>query len=178
MILVVDMNSESLAFHEFVLPIVSVVRKFADYEIKHYDEIRAEDLGKYERIILSGVPLKDNRFVEEREKFEWLRVCELPVLGICAGMQIIAITFGSSLVRCQEIGMIRVRTVRENPLFSGEFQAYGLHKYAVNPSKEFEVLAVSSKCVQAVKHKKKGIYGVLFHPEVRNREIIERFCSL
>jgi GMP synthase-like glutamine amidotransferase len=32
--------------------------------------------------------------------------------------------------------------------------------------------------VQAIKHKQKDIFGVLFHPEVRNREIIERFVHV
>ncbi len=177
MILIVDMNCEkdSLGLYEFVLPIASIVRDFADCEIKHYTEVK--EIEKYEKIILSGVPLKDNRFVEEKRRFEWIKTCESPILGICAGMQIIAITFGASLIKCQEIGMTRIRTLKDNPLFSGEFKAYELHNYAVKPSKEFEVLAKSRECVQAIKHRGKEVYCVLFHPEVRNREIIRRFCS-
>jgi len=37
------------------------------------------------------------------------------------------------------------------------------------------VLAESAKCVHAIKHKLKDVYGVLFHPEVRNKEVVERF---
>ncbi len=178
MMLIVDMNREknSLGLHEFVIPIASIVREFSDYEIKHYTEVSGTK--KYERVILSGVPLKDNRFAEDPQKFEWIKTCEIPVLGICAGMQVIAIIFGSSLIKCQEIGMTDIRTLRDNPLFSGEFRAYELHNYSVEPSCEFEVLAKSEKCVQGIKHRKKEIYGVLFHPEVRNREIIRKFCSL
>ena len=40
------------------------------------------------------------------------------------------------------------------------------------------LLAESSKCIQAVKHKEKNIYGVLFHPEVRNQEILKKFIQL
>jgi anthranilate/para-aminobenzoate synthase component II len=35
-----------------------------------------------------------------------------------------------------------------------------------------------TKYVQAIKHKTKPFYGVLFHPEVRNKGLIEKFlCS-
>ena len=59
-----------------------------------------------------------------------------------------------------------------------EFEAYELHNYSVKPSKDFEILAKSKKCVQAIKHKSKPIYGILFHPEVRNKWIIKRFLKL
>ncbi|HEX9863034.1 MAG TPA: hypothetical protein VGB11_07125, partial [Candidatus Bathyarchaeia archaeon] len=68
-----------------------------------------------------------------------------------------------------------VTTLMANPLFSSSFKAYALHNYSIQPSLEFDVLADSAKCVQAIKHKHKDIYGVLFHPEVRNKEIIQRF---
>jgi GMP synthase (glutamine-hydrolysing) len=93
-------------------------------------------------------------------------------------MQTIGLVLGSSLRRCVEIGMKRIETVKANALFSGSFDAYELHSLALRPSAEFDVLARSERCVQAVKHRKRGIYGVLFHPEVRNREIIERFVAL
>jgi GMP synthase-like glutamine amidotransferase len=50
-----------------------------------------------------------------------------------------------------------------------------LHNFSVVSSDDFEVLAETTTCVQAIKHVQKDIFGVLFHPEVRNREIIERF---
>ncbi|MCJ7423113.1 hypothetical protein MUP01_02450, partial [Candidatus Bathyarchaeota archaeon] len=56
--------------------------------------------------------------------------------------------------------------------------AYELHKYSIKPSLELDVLAESNNCVQAIKHRERNIYGVLFHPEVRNRKIIEQFIFL
>ena len=43
-------------------------------------------------------------------------------------------------------------------------------------SDEFDVLAESKYCPQAIKHKEKPYFAVLFHPEVRNKKIIENFC--
>jgi GMP synthase-like glutamine amidotransferase len=90
-------------------------------------------------------------------------------------MQTIGLVFGGRIEKCCEIGMTEIVTSKVNLLFSSTFKAYALHNYALMPSGEFEVLAKSAKCVQAIKHKQKNIYGVLFHPEVRNREVVERF---
>ena len=146
--------------------------------MKHYSEIIHADIDSYNRIILTGTPLKDNVTLSEPDKFGWLQDVEKPVLGICAGMQTIGVVFGLLLTRCLEIGMTPMRTQTGNPLFSGPFKAYSLHNYYVESSDEFEVLAESEKCVQAIKHKQKPIYGVLFHPEVRNADILKHFIAL
>jgi GMP synthase (glutamine-hydrolysing) len=73
--------------------------------------------------------------------------------------------------------MTEIATLQENPLFSSSFKAYGLHNFSVAPAEDFDVLAESAQCVQAIKHRQKNIYGVLFHPEVRNQEILQRFVS-
>jgi GMP synthase (glutamine-hydrolysing) len=180
MILIIDMNyrKDSLGFHEFVSPIVSASKGLEECTIKHHHELNPADIDKCSRVILSGNALKNKQALTRIDDFAWVKQCEKPILGICAGMQTIGLIFGSSLTRCLEIGMVQITTVKENQLFSSSFKAYELHSYSIRPSEELDILAESEKCVQAVKHKKKEIYGVLFHPEVRNREIIERFASL
>ena len=177
MILIVDMNfrKDSLGFHEFVLPIVYAVEGLDDYVVKHYSELTKEDLTRYSSVILSGTALKDHATLNEPDKFTWLQDCDVPVFGICAGMQTIALAFGARLTKCLGIGMTEINTTAPNLLFSSTFKAYALHNFSVQLSPEFAVLAECGKCVQAIKHKQKNIYGVLFHPEVRNREIIQRF---
>jgi GMP synthase-like glutamine amidotransferase len=180
MILIIDMNyrKDSLGTLEFVLPIVSIVKNFKECTIRHYSELSQACIDECTRIILSGNALKDRQTLAQTECFSWIRESEKPLLGICSGMQTIGLVFGSSLERCLEIGMKQVTTVKENPLFSSSFKAYELHNYSIQPSNELDALAKSDMCIQAVKHKKKDVYGVLFHPEVRNREIIERFITL
>ncbi len=173
MILIVDMNYKgSLGFYEFVLPLCEIVKPL-EYEVKHYLEVR--DVKTYEKIILSGTPLKDFGYLEDTKVFGWIRDCDVPILGICAGMQVIGLIFKSSLDSYQEIGMTEIETISENLLFSSTFRAFELHNYGIKPSEDFEVLAKSKKCIQSIKHRKKVIYGVLFHPEVRNKNIVNRF---
>jgi GMP synthase (glutamine-hydrolysing) len=73
--------------------------------------------------------------------------------------------------------MTPVTAIAQNPLFNGDFKAYSLHSFCVEPSEVFEVWAQSPKCLQAIKHKSKPVYGVLFHPEVRNQEILKHFVT-
>ena len=177
MILVVDMNfkKDSLGFYEFVSPIVAIVEELDECIVRHYSELRQEDTRNCSKIILSGTALKDNATLNQTEKFEWIKDCDKPILGICAGMQTIGLVFGARLKKCLEIGMTQIITLMANPLFSSSFKAYALHNYSIQPSVEFDALADSAKCVQAIKHKQKDIYGVLFHPEVRNKEVIQHF---
>jgi GMP synthase-like glutamine amidotransferase len=180
MILIVDMNwrRDSLAFAEFVSPIVSVVAPLEDCGVKHFLDINPSDLGGCGKIILSGTTLKDHATLKQVDKFNWIKTYNKPILGICAGMQTISLVFGTPLTNCLQIGMTEITTLKNNPLFQGAFKAYALHNYSVEQSQTFETLAESAKCIQAIKHKQKTIYGVLFHPEVRNQEILKRFIQL
>jgi GMP synthase (glutamine-hydrolysing) len=171
-------KQDSLAYYEFVSPIISIILPFRDCEVKHYLEIKPADLRGCSKIILSGTSLKDQVALNQTEKFHWIRTFDKPLLGICAGMQTIGLVFGESLKRCLQVGMAEVSTLKENPLFQGKFNAYGLHNYSVASSKTFEILAKSTKCIQAIKHKQRSIYGVLFHPEVRNHEILKQFIRI
>jgi anthranilate/para-aminobenzoate synthase component II len=180
MILVVDMNwkKDSLAYCEFVAPIVSVVEPLEECKVKHFLELDAQALNACRKVVLSGTTLKDFATLQQIDKFSWVKTFSKPVLGICAGIQTICQVFGELLTDCLQVGITDITTVKENPLFEGNFRAYALHSLAVAPSQTFTTLAESPTCIEAVKHKEKEIYGVLFHPEVRNPEILQRFLRL
>jgi GMP synthase-like glutamine amidotransferase len=179
MILIVDMTENDLSRSEFVGPIQNIVKLVKhDSIVRHHTDINESDLESASHIILSGTPVLDDGF--QAEKFSWLLKIHKPVLGICAGMQAICTAFGGRIIRGSQIGMMQIETIRPNPLFSREFKAYALHRNKIKPGsiKEFDVLAVSGKCIEGVKHKERNIFGVLFHPEVRNPDIIERFLKI
>jgi GMP synthase (glutamine-hydrolysing) len=180
MILVVDMNwkKNSLGFYEFVLPIVTIAKTQDECIVKHFLEVTNQDLNRCSSVILSGTALKDAATLNQPEKFMWLKETEKPVLGICAGMETIGVVFGIQLIQCLEIGMTAINVIKENPFYREDFKAYALHSYCIESSGDFEVWAKSEKCVQIIKHKIKPIYGVLFHPEVRNAELIKLFIQL
>jgi GMP synthase-like glutamine amidotransferase len=180
-ILIVDMNykEDSLAYFEFVKPILSVLEPLEPCKVKHYSELKPTEPQRYSHIILSGTTLKDFEFLNHPKKFSWLQTCTKPVLGICAGMQTILKIYGEALTGCLQVGMTQITTTKSNQLFGGVFQAYSLHSYTTSSGSEnFEIIAKSKECPQAIKHKQKPIYGLLFHPEVRNPDILKRFAKL
>jgi GMP synthase (glutamine-hydrolysing) len=114
------------------------------------------------------------------ERFAWLPGFPGPVLGICAGMQVIAGIYGGAVREEVGIGMAEQEVVAPDPLLAGRerFLAYELHSLSVVPPASFRVLAVSPSGVRVIRHRERPVYGVMFHPEVRNEWLIRRFLSL
>ncbi len=101
-------------------------------------------------------------------------------MGICVGANLLSILFGGGVEECVEIGAVRLREKKKDALLGniGGKEVYTLHTLAPTPPKNFEVLAESEKAVQALKKADANIYALLFYPEVRHSDIIERFCAL
>ncbi|NLM29839.1 MAG: hypothetical protein GX216_05345 [Methanomicrobiales archaeon] len=183
MILVIDLcyRENSLSRAEFVGPVAGILRGVGAVPIvRHYTAVSAPDLEAADGVILCGTALKDRGFMEGPERFGWLRVFGRPVLGISSGMLPIVATFDIGIEPCPGIGMTDIQVISPDPLFAGKeiFAAYELHEFAVQVTDRFVPLAVSDRCTQALRHCSLPIYALLFHPEVRNEWIIERFFDL
>jgi GMP synthase (glutamine-hydrolysing) len=182
-ILLIDLcyREGSLGFDEYVLPVARIVER-SGFETRsvHFHRVTVADFAGAEAVILCGTPLADNAFLKEQEAFLWLKTSEIPVLGVCAGMEMVCKTFGGLLGPCTEIGMTEIRVIGRDLVFSESlsFSAYELHTLACTYPGVLEVLAVSDCCIQVVKHPLRSVYGVMFHPEVRNEWVVERFLSL
>lgn len=178
MILIINLCNESLHYPEFVKPIEKILleNKFF-FKIIHYFKLKNSDLSKADKIIIAGTSLQDNDFLKHLDKFNWMQNYEKPILGICAGMQIIGLIFGGKIKKETEIGFCKENFTKEFLSLIGEQEVYHLHNNYIVLPKDFESFT-KSKIPQAVKHKDKEIYGVLFHPEARNKDIIRKFCSL
>ena len=177
-ILLISTFSDKLSEREFVHPIADIVNP-EKYKILHYKECNKAIVSEFDKLLLCGTSLQDNQYQKDLEIFkELLSDYDKPVLGICSGMQIVASIFEERIVENVEIGMIDVQTLENNELCEGDFQAYSLHNYSVDKLKFFEVLARSETSVQSISHNSKQIFGVSFHPEVRNNKIIDNFLRI
>lgn len=185
MILVVNVCRERLHYYEFVKPVLDIL-KDCDILVSHYLDLKQEDLAICDKVIICGTSLKDNGFLENMDKFSWLKDFDKPVLGICAGFQILGLTFGGKAKKKTEIGFFHEKFGSEFLGLKGEVEVYHLHNNYALFGDEFEVFSprddsgepAGDEVVQAVKSKGKDFYGVLFHPEVRNKEMILEFCRL
>ena len=183
MILLVDLcyRENSLSRDEFVGPVARIIsRTEKDWRVLHFSKVSKEEFQRFDGIILCGTALKDNVFSEEKEKFAWLLDVNVPVLGICAGMQALCMVYGGKIRPVTEIGMTAVRIVQPDPLIGDRqtFEAYELHSFACYPPDDWVVTSTSDSCVQSIHHPDRPLYGVMFHPEVRNDGVVERFCDL
>lgn len=178
MILLVSTCSEKLSELEFVKPIEKILNKInLSSSTKYYLEINKNDLKKADKIIICGTALNDFDYVNHLSSFSWIKHCEKPILGICSGMQVIGMFFGSKPKRKKEIGLGKINLRKEFLGIKENFDGYLLHNLSITKA-NFEILADSGTDISVIKHKTKPIYGVLFHPEVRNQKIIEEFTRL
>lgn len=191
MILLIDICKEKLHFYEFVKPVGDIlIKENKKGFIRHYSCLTKKDLKKASKIIICGTSLKDYEFLRSVDKFKWIQDYKKPILGICGGMHLIGMVFGGKLAReteenrnflkkKTEIGYFDEKFDKEFLGLKGKQEVYHLHNNYVDFGKleEFEVFS-GDKISQAVKHKKKEIYGVLFHPEVRQKNLINEFCLL
>lgn len=169
-------------------------------EIGVFSEIRAFDMSEEEireynpkGIILAGSPestTEDNAPRAPQVVFEM----GVPVLGICYGMQTMAVQFGGTVQgsKVQEFGYAQIKVENENDLFrdikdhvdhdgAALLDVWMSHGDKVTQVPEhFEVIASTDSCpIAGMAWPAKQLYGVQFHPEVthtlQGQRIFEHF---
>jgi GMP synthase (glutamine-hydrolysing) len=111
---------------------------------------------------------------------------DVPILGLCYGMQLLCEELGGKVERHEhrEFGRAPIDVVAPSPLFDGlpahmdVWMSHGDRVERLPP--DFEVLATNASTpFAAVRHRRRPVYGVQFHPEVahtpRGREILRNF---
>jgi GMP synthase-like glutamine amidotransferase len=178
MILIIDICSEALHYYEFVRPIEEILRKDKfSFQTLHYSQINKNILDKATRVIICGTSLKDNEYLNNIDKFLWLKKFKQPVLGICAGMQIIGSIFNQKIDKNQEIGFFYEKFTKNFFSLNKETEVYHLHNnYIKFNKKQFDIYN-KGKIIQAIRKKRTNIYACLFHPEVRNQKVISKFAK-
>ncbi len=156
-------------------------------DIAHPDASLTE-LGRPGGIILSGGPSSvyaENAPPFNREILE----AGIPVLGLCYGMQLIAYVLGGDVRRLdrREYGRAEMDVTGDSPLFEGLASrelVWMSHGDSVAGIPEgFSVIGRTSDCPFAgIWNREKTIYGIQFHPEVKDtpsgNRVLENFIKL
>jgi anthranilate/para-aminobenzoate synthase component II len=189
MILIINICKEELHYFEFVKPIEDILKNLEEpFMTKHYSKLTKNDpdIVSSHRIIITGTSLKDMSYSKDLSKFKLLLKYDKPVFAICGGMQILCSIYGCNLMKGLEIGLKPVTFSAEFLGIAGSRKVYTLHNFAIKDDnvlkKHFHIYA-KTDCsgiviIQAVKHKYLKHFGVLFHPEVRNKDLIINFLHV
>ncbi len=177
---------------------------FKDLNIKTRVISKNDDISKQiSHIILPGVGsfdsaiLKLNQSGLKESLFDYIFSYEIPVLGVCVGMQIMAESSQEGIleglkwvpgkvlrfksdnelpINIPHMGWNSIKIKKESPLFFGikEPYFYFLHSYYFSPEKEDISIGetFSGKAFTSV-FKYKNFYGTQFHPEKSHRNGIQ-----
>ncbi|MDX8046758.1 glutamine-hydrolyzing GMP synthase [Gracilibacillus sp. S3-1-1] len=172
MILVLDFGSQ---YNQLI---TRRIREFGVYSELHSHRLTIEDIKEMnpKGIILSGGPhsvYDENSFRCDERIFD----LDIPVLGICYGMQLMTHHFDGKVERAneREYGKAEINVKDGALLFEGTPQdqvVWMSHSDKIIEAPQgFNIDATSSSTpVAAMSNKEKDLYGVQFHPEVRNTE--------
>jgi GMP synthase (glutamine-hydrolysing) len=178
-ILVIDFGSQ------YTQLITRVVREQAVYSVqKPWHTTQADFLDLQPAgVILSGGP--SSIYLDQAPSLpDYLLELDVPILGICYGMQALADRLGGKVIPTptREYGYAKVVVTEDNNLVPlGDHQVWMSHGDSVEQVPAgFKILASTPHTPIAVMgDPKKRIYGLQFHPEVRHtsigKDIIKNF---
>ena len=147
------------------------------------DEIAAK---RPKGVILSGGPSSVTDEDAPRLKPDFYEKIDLPVLGICYGMQLVAADLGGAIEPAmrREYGHAKLKVLSgETALFNKlpfELDVWMSHGDHVTRLPDgFATTATTGEVVTAIENPSRGIYCVQFHPEVSHtplgKEILRNF---
>jgi len=164
-------------YDSFTYNLVQIIERVLNQRVDviRNDEITLEEIGKYDKIILSpgpGIPEEAGILLDLIKEYAPTK----SILGVCLGQQAIAEAFGGSLINLSEIfhGVATSADFVKNDVklfknLSSGMEVGRYHSWAVNPDgfpEELEITAVDKDgMIMALQHKKYDVHGVQFHPE-------------
>jgi GMP synthase (glutamine-hydrolysing) len=98
---------------------------------------------------------------------------DIPVLGICYGMQLIGKQLGGTVepANHREYGSRQLESAKSSCLLNGMRRVWMSHGDCIlEPPSGFEVTARTENTIAAMEDPKRSIFGVQFHPEVTHTE--------
>lgn len=149
-----------------------IVRRLRElgYFAKLFLPTRLEEVGKPAGVILSGGPRSTREADAPDVDFEFLKSLEVPVLGICYGMQLLNLKFGGEVKpgTTREYGPATLHVTTTDSLFRDvpDSQVWMSHSDTCAAPPDTSVLGRNADGVPVAVQWSDRFYGIQFHPEV------------
>ena len=143
----------------------------ANYEHYAVSDLDISSLDKYSAFILSGRRKNDSYMNAANSKIiKYAFKKTKPLLGICYGAEILALTLGGTLQKMTSSrqGLYQIEITNDNPLIHGKVQVFESHSYMISKlDSSFKILASSSQCrFEFFSLENQNVFGTQFHPEM------------
>lgn len=178
-------------YDSFTFNLYHLIRKTgASATVLRNDRFRLEELGEYDKIILSpgpGIPQEAGLLTDVIKRYAGIK----PILGVCLGHQAIGEVFGARLTNLHEVFhgvQTSCRQTGDDYIFNGlpeEFSVGRYHSWVVDTDGLPDCLKVTAVSpegqIMALRHCKHDVHGIQFHPESvltpDGRTIMENFLK-
>jgi anthranilate synthase component II len=163
-------------YDSFVYNLVHYIRQlgFDDVDVFRNDKISLEEVGKYDKILLSpgpGIPEEAGIMLDLIKQYADTK----SILGVCLGHQAIAEAFGGELENMADVlhGVgNKMQVVAEDSIYNGlpkEFVVGRYHSWQVKKDSLggiFKLTGVDEKGnVMSMRHSTLDVVGLQYHPE-------------
>ncbi|MGI0102663.1 MAG: type 1 glutamine amidotransferase [Nitrosotalea sp.] len=156
-----------------------------NYRYLSFDKITESDIENSLSIVLSGRRQNNSMMNAINSKLiRYALAKKKPLLGICYGAEILAITLGGTIKKMTEPrhGIHEINVTQDNPLCSGRIKVFESHSYKVATlDSSFNVIASSGACqFEIFQYANQNIFGTQFHPEMSNdgKSLLKSFTSM
>ena len=122
--------------------------------------------NNFDLLVLSGgpTPFSKNFAGYWDNQFNFIINSAVPIIGICLGFELICLAFEQGLSKHK----IKKRGLQSVVYNSKTYKVWESHFYYLKQAKTpLQSLATSGSEIQIIKHISKPIFGLQFHPEVR-----------
>lgn len=163
-------------YDSFTYNLVHYCEQFAEeVEVMRNDAVELDQIGNFDKVILSpgpGLPKQSGKLMEVIK----IHHDQIPILGVCLGMQAISEFFGFPLRNLETVKHGKVSTIRviddQEPLFRGlpnSLEVGHYHSWVVDEGKLDSPLRATSVndagLIMSLRHESLDVSGVQFHPE-------------
>ena len=115
--------------------------------------------------------INSNRDIIETKLYKICKKKNIPLLGVCRGMQVINLLEGGKIHKIRN-HVSKIHNLKLKKKFIKEYilpkKVNSFHEYGIKRQflgKKLEEIGLVNNYVEVFKHEKKKIYGIMWHPE-------------